>query len=101
MAKTFTMTKAQLAQWLEDIMIRNYHEGGKPYARFKGDITRFGGLGCCKKYLKSKTLAKKPECWGIVEELSGEDPRFAPLFTAEEPAEAIRRLKIGKKHGAW
>ena len=87
------ITRAQQAQWLEDVMLLNYYRGGKSYARYKGDITKFTGLGCCKRYLNSKTIAKDRDKWGIVE-LLALDPRFKSLFTTTEQAEATRRARL-------
>ena len=95
------MTNKQRAQWFEDKLLKDYYEwrsklpkGDRRGARYKGLITRLGGVAAMKQLLKSASNARKRWVFGAEHFVTL--PEFRPLFSKEEVAEAKRRMKERK-----
>jgi hypothetical protein len=85
-----------LKEWFSDKLEVDYHQwrktlpkGSRRGIRYKGMLTRLGGVNTMKQLLNSPANRRKriefgAEYWVI-------QPQFRPLFTAEQIKEAKRR----------
>lgn len=95
------LSRHQLARYFEAVVLVDYYEWRARYGphnrrgrRYKGLITRLGGVGAAKHLLHSRSNRTKREAFGI--EYFVVDARFRRLFTAWELAEAQNRIDIAE-----
>jgi hypothetical protein len=95
------MKKADREEWFTDKLLVDYYQwratlpkGSHRGARYKGLITRLGGVKAMKQLLNSQGNRRKHTEFGA--EYWVTLPQFHDLFTAAEVAEAKDRLKKKK-----
>jgi hypothetical protein len=94
---TSKMSPHQLSAYFEAVVLVDYYEWRAAFGphdrrgrRYRGLITRCGGVGAAKRLLRSRSNRKKRDEFGI--EYLVVDARFRRLFTAWELAEAQDRI---------
>src|SRR5438876_309068 len=95
--KTFRITEAQLKDYFHAVLTARCYKdpAWRKCARFKANLTRYGGVKAMRRLLDSKRNWFKNQDAGAEPYVL--KPQFKALFTDKERAEARRRIKAARR----